>query len=105
MLDQAFENYKNISDEKPTLQQLANTVITCIDEMLSFVEVRFPIYVGMNERVPVTYLSSTKKEVKQKADKLRIELEKINDKQITGIVLNTLYSFSKSNKGSYSVTF
>lgn len=105
LLDQAFENYTNISTNKHGLKQLANEVITCIDELVCFIEVRFSIYIGKEEHVAVTYLSKTKKEVKEKTEKLRIELEKIKDKQVTDIVLNILYSFSKSNKDIYPVTF
>ncbi len=42
--------------------------------------------------------------MKQKTHKIRIKLEKIEDKQLTYIVLHTLDSFSKSDK-HHSVTF
>ena len=105
LLDQAFENHKNISTNKHRLKQLANEIITCIDELVCFIEFRFSIYIRKEEHVAVTYLSKTKKEVKKKTEKIRIELEKIKDKRVTDIVLNILYSFSKSNKDIYPVTF
>jgi hypothetical protein len=105
LLNQALKNYKNIPANNTLLNQLINEVITCVDELISFIEVRFPIYLKKEENVSVTCLSKTKKEVKQKTEKIRIELEKIKDEELVNILLNTLYSFCQSRKDSSRVTF
>jgi hypothetical protein len=68
LLDQAFENNKNIPSNKPVLKQLTNEVMTCVEELLSFIEIRFPNYLRREETVPVTCLSKTKKELKQRTE-------------------------------------
>jgi len=65
-LDKALENYKNISDKKSTHKQTLNAVIVFIEEMLSFIRNRFAIYLGTNERVPVTDLQQFRKELIKK---------------------------------------
>ncbi|MDE3184853.1 MAG: hypothetical protein KGM16_15690 [Bacteroidota bacterium] len=95
LLEQAMENYNTISDNKPALKQVTNEVITCVDELLTFIEVRFPVYIGTEEKVAPTLLAQIKKEVKQKTDKLKIELYKKTDAQLAIILLDVLYSFCK----------
>ena len=103
--DQAMENYNTISANQPELKQVTNEVISCVDELISFIEVRFRVYLGKEERVSVIRLSNTKKELKLKTEKLGIKLKKIKDKEIESILLNTLYSFCNPNRDSRPVTF
>lgn len=105
LLEQASENYKNISANEPALKQLTNEAIICVDGLLSFVEVRFSNYIRKEEKVAVTFLSKMKKEIKQRTEKIRIKLEKIKDGEVSNILLNLLYSFYKSKKDWYPVTF
>lgn len=106
LLDQALENHKYIPGKRPALKLLTTELITCLDELLYFIEVRFSNYLCMDERVPVTYLSVTRKELKQRIDKLKTKLsEQITDERITAIVLNCFYSFINPPKGNHPVTF
>ena len=95
LLDQAFENLNNISDGKPALKKIIKEVITAVDELLTFIEIRFPGYIGTEEKVAPTLLSKAKKEVKQKTEKLTIELYQKTDEQLAGILLNVIHSFCK----------
>lgn len=54
LLNQAFENYKNITANKYGIKQLANEVITCIDDLVCFTEFRFSIYLRKERYVAVT---------------------------------------------------
>ncbi|MDE3183108.1 MAG: hypothetical protein KGM16_06785 [Bacteroidota bacterium] len=105
LLNQAFENYKNITANKYGIKQLANEVITCIDDLVCFTEFRFSIYLRKERYVAVTNLLRTKKEFKQKLEKIKIELGKLKDRQLRDIVFDVLNSFSESNKESKSITF
>ena len=62
LLDQALEDLALIKDSVP-LRQILNTIITCIDELLTLIEQRFTNYLSVDERVPATYLAVLKKEL------------------------------------------
>jgi hypothetical protein len=62
LLDQALEDLTLIKDNIP-LTQVLDTIIVCIDELLSLIEHRFTSYLSVDERVPVTYLEVVKKEL------------------------------------------
>lgn len=99
-----YPNPKNLN--RSSLKDLHNTLISTLAELLSFIEVRFLPYLSMDERVPVTYLTVTGKELKQRVDKLKIELlNQEANKQLANIVLDNLYSFIKRLKEDLPVTF
>jgi len=105
LLDQALENNKAIPSKKKALKRLANETITCVDQLLSFIETRFSDYLCLDERVPLTYLSVTKKELKPRIDKLNLKLSKqVIDDQLRDIVVNCLF-FSIENDEGNPVTF
>lgn len=106
LLDQASENSKAIPGKKKALKRLANETITCVDELLSFIETRFSNYLCLDERVPLTYLSVTKKELKPRIDKLNLKLSKqVTDERLRAIVTNCLCFFIDYDEGNYPVTF
>ncbi len=104
LLNYTFENKKKITDKDLVGKKLFNEVIDCIDDLLSFVKLRFGFYLEPKERVAVTYLSRFRNEVKQKMERLRNELEKTNE-QAANILLNFLDSFCESHKDVPAVTF
>ncbi|MBS1738212.1 MAG: hypothetical protein JSS98_16640 [Bacteroidetes bacterium] len=105
LLNQASANSKAIPGKKKALKRLANETITCVDELLAFVETRFSDYLCLDERVPLTYLSVTKKELKPRIDKLNLKLSKqVTDDRLRDIVVNCLFLFIDNNEGN-PVTF
>lgn len=62
LLDQALEDLALIMDSIP-LRQVLDTIIACIDELLSLIEHRFTSYLSVDERVPATYLAVLKNEL------------------------------------------
>jgi len=62
LLDQALEDLALIKDSVP-LRQVLDTIISCIDELLSLIEHRFTSYLSIDERVPATYFALLKKEL------------------------------------------
>jgi hypothetical protein len=105
LLDQALENSKTIPGKKKALKHLANEAIICVDELLTFVETRFSNYLCMDERVPFTYLSVAKKELKPRIDKLNLKLSKqVSDNQLREIIMNSLFFFIDNDEGN-PVTF
>lgn len=77
LLDQALEDTALIKDNTP-LKEVFNTIIACIDELLSLIEHRFTSYLSEDERVPATYLAVLKKELSKRlsvADKRLADYE------------------------------
>jgi len=106
LLDEACANKETIPKNTILLRELYNTIITCLDELLSFIEVRFSLYLSLDERVPVTYLLVSKKELRQRLNRLRTKLYKlISDRRLVDIVVNTLCAFTNRPQEDYSVTF
>lgn len=75
LMDNVIENRKNNSFQASNLSNIIDTIINNLDELLSFLETRFSNYLSLNERVPITYLMISKKE-------LEIKLDKINRKKM-----------------------
>jgi len=105
LLDTVIENQNNEVFNNLELSEVMDTLVSCLDELLSFIETRFSNYLGFDERVPSTYLAVTKKELKIRLDNLKEKLIKdVDDKSITDIVLGSLYAFVNS-KSNYPVTY
>ena len=106
LLDEAFANREKVPEKNELIETVYDNLISCFDELLSFIEVRFSTYLSLDERVPATYLLVTKKELSQRLGKLKTRLYKlVPDRRIVDIVLNTMYSFTNRPQGDYPVTF
>lgn len=105
LLDSVIDNQNNEVFKNPQLSEVMDILVSCLDELLSFIETRFSNYLGVDRRVSISYLVVTKKELKQKLDKLKQKLVRVVDnKSITDIILIILYAFIFS-KNSFSVTY
>src|SRR5690554_3439160 len=87
LLDQTMENKKTLPTNKHTFTQLIKELEACLDELLSFIERRFPNYLNLNKRVPLTYLSEAKTDLKKRLDGLKPRLEQLPDQKVIDIVL------------------
>ena len=106
LLDQVLKFPKTQSFKRSSLKDLHNTLISTLEELLSFIELRFFQYLSSDERVPATYLSVTVNELKQRIDKLKLKLlAQEANKQLANIVLTSLYSFISRLKEDFPVTF
>lgn len=103
-LDNVIERSHAAEFDRFDLKQVINVLISCFDELLSFIETRFSDYLSLDLRVPVTYLLVSKKKLKEKIDKLKNGLISINGQKATGILFDNLYSFVNSKKNK-KVTF
>ncbi|WP_373060036.1 hypothetical protein [Zunongwangia sp. H14] len=105
LLDQALQN-KNTSPKKANLKDLYKVLLSNIDELLSFIETRFCDNLSPEERVPKTYLSVTRKELKKKLDKLKLNIdEDVKQNPAFKIILSRLYHFVSTTCLQYQVTF
>lgn len=105
LLEAVIENQKNEVFENSSLMQLFEFVISILDELLSFVESRFLNYLGLDERVPITYLFVHTKEINTKVRKLQ-NLEIANESDIIKIkILAECLTQNKESKLYSKVTF
>ncbi|MNX40495.1 hypothetical protein D3C86_708790 [compost metagenome] len=105
LLDTIIENQKNDAFQDPDLSAIIDTIINSLDELLSFVETRFSTYLSLDERVPITYLMVSRKELELKLDKLkRKKISNEIHRNVMEIVLAVLYKLVKSDRG-YKITY
>lgn len=97
LLDTIVENQKNESFKVPKFSKIIDTVISSLDELLFFVENRYSYYLNLDEKVPVTYLMVSRKEVLLKLDNLKKRADFMGfDKKIIGIIIETLLNSIQS---------
>ena len=105
LLDTVMEISQNIEFERLDLKEVINTLISCFNELLSFIETRFSNYLTLDMRVPATYLAVSKKKLKQRIDKLQNNsISSANSHVASTILFDNLYSFVNSKKNK-EVTF
>lgn len=103
LMDNIVENQQNEVFKANSLSKIADTIIKCLEELLSFVEIRFSNFLSLDERVPITYIIVSQKELKLKISKLKTKvISSETDKKILHIVLSNLNQLLESNKGSKS---
>ncbi|MGX5855027.1 hypothetical protein ACWKW6_15350 [Dyadobacter jiangsuensis] len=105
LLDRAHANCDLASSGNIVVRQACKTLVNCLDDLLGFIETHYAHFLGLDERVPVTYLSVLRAEIKQRLDALRIKLHRrIADKTLSELVFKTLYEFTDGSSGR-KVTF
>ncbi|WP_144214088.1 hypothetical protein [Flavobacterium anhuiense] len=91
LLDTLIENQNFKELKTNSLSLLMEQLIEVLDEMLCFIENRFANYLSMDERVPITYLIVSRKELKIKLAKLKtFSVKNEKDKEKIQIVIDAL---------------
>ena len=105
LLDNTIEHRKNEVFNTPNLSNSIDSIITGLDGLLSFIETRFSKYLSLDERVPITYLIVSRKELELKLGNLkRKKLSNEIHQNIMETVITILYKLIQSNKG-YKITY
>ncbi len=104
LLNQTFENKRTEEPKKTTLKNTYKAFLSNIDELLSFIETTFAEYLSPEEKVPETYLSVTRKELRKKIDKIKAKYE-LDTNPCLDIVLKRLYRFTDNTCLRYQVAF
>lgn len=100
LLDTIISYQQDAAFSKSDYSNLAKALVSCLDELLFFIETRFANFLSLEERVPLTYLEVSRKELKIKLDRLQKKLiADVADPAFTGIVLESLYKFIHHKKG------
>jgi hypothetical protein len=105
LLDQAHANHDLVTADLTALKEVCKVIVNCLEDLLGFIETHYSPFLGLNERVPVTYLLVMRAEIKQRLDELKANLfKRIADKTLADLVFETLYDFTDGNEGR-PVTF
>lgn len=93
-------NFKN-----EDLREVSSILISCLDELITFVQSKFTKYLSLDSRIPKTYLVDSQKKIRQKLDKLKNSpIYNGYDKRVVDIIYRELYFFFNSKKNK-EVTF
>lgn len=94
LLDQICANQVAATQTENHLNLVFKITVDYLKELISFIEYRYDYYLGLDERVPVTYLHLCREEIKKQLEILRTKLfRRISDKTLTSIVFETLQDF------------
>lgn len=105
LLDQALENRVQIG-ENLVSKQILDNVIVCVEELLFLIERRFTSYLGLDERIPTTYLALLKKELlKQLPQTLKKYRQQKGLSSIVNIVLREIGLFLSMPFDKHTHTF
>ncbi|MGV6946440.1 hypothetical protein [Sphingobacterium sp. CZ-2] len=102
LLDQTIRNQELTEPEAEPIQNLNKVLLTNLDELFSFLEIRFSKYVSLDERLPVTYFDVTKRELKIKIDRLQ---KCALDNPVVKLLVNKMTNFITSPSHPYDLTF
>jgi hypothetical protein len=90
LLDTIVDSHKCSAFQKPLLVTAAAAVVKCLDELLSFLEKRFSNYLSLDERVPITYLMVSRKELQLKLKSLQKRKLENEEAQVLNVAIKEL---------------
>lgn len=107
LLDTVMENKNSNELVNANRIKLVNIVIGLLDELLSFLETRFSYYLSLDDRVPITYLIVSGKELKTKLNNLQLLLEIVEEEEerLKAKIVLDILSESIESKARSKITF
>lgn len=106
MVNQIYRHREHYPPDNKLLYHAYKTMISQLDDVISFIEVRFSNYVSLSKKVPVTYLIVAKNELKSKIERIEKKfIESVPVKEYSAIVLNAIYKFINTPAEDMTVTF
>jgi len=94
LLDQLYANHVAIGPCEIHLDKVFKSAMDYLKELISFIEDRYGKFLGLDERIPFTYLHLCREEIRKQLESLKVKLfRRISDKTLTGIVFDTLQDF------------
>jgi hypothetical protein len=105
LFDQALKNQIQNS-EYPQLKQVSEEVIVIINDILFLIENRFGNYLGVQIRLPITYLEPVVKELLTRITEVEQQLNNYPAfKPVAAITIQVLKNFLNYPSAEHSVTF
>ncbi|MBC5862858.1 hypothetical protein [Flavobacterium turcicum] len=99
LLDNLTITNELAGEENEAVKGVISILISCLDELILFIENRFGKYLSLDSRITVAYHTLSKNKMRQKLDKLKSSfIANIYDEELIGIVFTNLYSFVNPRK-------
>ncbi|MFH6999424.1 hypothetical protein ACHRVZ_15955 [Flavobacterium sp. FlaQc-57] len=100
LLDSIVESRKNEVFFTSEFLKISDVIITSLNDLLSFVEIRFSSFISLDQRVPITYLTVWRTEFQTNLEvllkKKRLDEEQNKEfKMIINLLLSQLYGSKK----------
>jgi hypothetical protein len=106
LLDQTLRNQTFITSRESEINNVINSIIAVLDELLTFMETRFSKYLSLIERAPTTYAIVSGKELGNRLRKLKGRLGgQVSSTSKIEIVLKRIGHFSTTICQQREVTF
>lgn len=106
LLDCCLANSAGNTAANPLLQMVFGSLISCIDSILSYLESHYYRYMPADLRVPATYLSVTRRELREKIGRLKAEAAASGVLQpLKDIVFKNLLRFADASQLRHEITF
>ncbi|MDP5198984.1 hypothetical protein [Flavobacterium sp. DG2-3] len=101
LLDNIIENQNNEILKDGIFFRITESIIDTLDDLLYFVENRYPNYLNLDERVPLPYLLVSRKEILLKIGRLSKKKTAINDvNRVIQIIVDALTVSNQINAGN-----
>ncbi|MBZ4040955.1 MULTISPECIES: hypothetical protein [Flavobacterium] len=101
LLDNIIENQNNEALKGGFFLRISESIINTLDDLLYFIENRYPNYLNLDERVPVPYLLVSRKEILLKIGRLSKKKTTITDtNQVLQIVIDAITVSNQINAGN-----
>ncbi|WP_406843501.1 hypothetical protein [Flavobacterium soyae] len=105
LLDNIIENQNNEALKGGFFLRISESIINTLDDLLYFIENRYPNYLNLDERVPVPYLLVSRKEILLKLERLSKKKTNTSDvNQVLQIVVDALTESNQINAG-HKITY
>ncbi|WP_072945008.1 hypothetical protein [Flavobacterium granuli] len=105
LLDCMIENQQHKCFKEPHLRHISTTIVTVLEDLLTFVENRFYKYLSLDVRVPITYQMVSKRELLSKLDEFKNNAcQSIDVEEALQLVISKLYQkvlSEHTNKSTY----
>lgn len=106
LMDRAIAYQDKAATCTHKMEELYNSALECLNNLLSILETQFAKYLSADERVPATYLAAKKAELLQRVKNFRIRSDLSSHTQaVLKLVLKRVNDFLTKSKHAYEVTF
>src|SRR5690606_27032602 len=106
LLDSIIINQNLIKGRDSNILNVYEKLQSAVDDIFLFIETRFSAYLGLDVKVPISYLSSIKSEFARKIEGFKKQSTKSKcADSILNLVINNLHRFVKSSSHQYDITF
>lgn len=95
LLDNIIENQNNEAPKDAIFLRISESIINTLDDLLYFVENRYPNYLNLDERVPLPYLLVSRKEILLKLE--RLSKKKTSSTEVNQVIQIVVHALTQSN--------